>query len=316
MKHSKDGYELGMSKLGIVALGIDDFNNDVEDLRQQFIEIREGRQDSVINPFISEMAGLRGNCLENGISQLAYQVLMKDAPKGVEIDIEYEPEPYRLPQHKMCASLDAMLNIRNGYITVQDASGGDIQITGRIPLEIKTDAYDSDVPKPMYVIQLTGQMMCTGATHGIIAKLGPKVNEFRMIGYECSPTLVSMILDSVDEFWERVETNTPYERDFKPYKPEAAIISDPEQSKSLVSLATEMEIAKSKVKEWEGRLSECKERVATALYALDEEVVEATFDGKKYRLENKVITRKPTPPKMIEAKPESTYVVTNVKVME
>ena len=43
MKHSKDGYELGMSKLGIVALGIDDFNNDVEDLRQQFIEIREGR---------------------------------------------------------------------------------------------------------------------------------------------------------------------------------------------------------------------------------------------------------------------------------
>lgn len=315
MKFSRDGYELGMSKLGVVVLTEDDFGNNVEDLRQNFVDIVSGKIDGVDQPF-NEMALLRGQCLEDGIGEIAYQLLMKDAPRGVEIDLIKPDYPFRLEGHRMCASLDFMLNIRGGYVTLEDPDGNDVRLTGEIPLEIKTDGWDKDAPKPMYVIQLTGQMMCMNATQGIIAKLGPNL-EFSMYAYERNDTLVRAIFDAVDDFWERVDTNTPYPKEMMvSKKPQPVLVSDMDVSKKLVALASEMQHAKSQIKSWEEKVESCKERIADVLDGIEEEIVEARHDGLRYKIEHKTIRRKPQPSKYVEARPASEYKMTSVKVMD
>ncbi len=86
MKFSKDGHELGMSKVGTVVLGKNAFGQTVEGLRKYFVDILAGRTNEADNA-IDTIATVRGNCLERGVADIAIQELLRVAPKGVSVTL-------------------------------------------------------------------------------------------------------------------------------------------------------------------------------------------------------------------------------------
>jgi hypothetical protein len=216
MKFSKDGHELGMSKVGTVVLGKNAFGQTAEGLRQYFVDILEGRTTEADNS-IDTIATVRGNCLEKGVADIAIQELLRIAPKGVTVTLITPEAPYRDKHKRLCASLDFIVAIEGGAIEVPDPSGQMIPLEGSVVLEIKTDGYDPNPPKIEYVLQVQMQMALGDFDHAIIAKLGPKL-DFSMYAYERSPSLVEKIEHKVADFWNRVDTNEPYPDPEKPKK--------------------------------------------------------------------------------------------------
>tara|TARA_B100000963_G_scaffold90619_1_gene78067 strand:- start:143 stop:418 length:276 start_codon:yes stop_codon:yes gene_type:complete len=67
-KFSKDGYEVGASKVPLIVIGQDDFGNTREQLRQNFVEIRKNPDVVRLESKQNKNAKDRGNYLEDGIA--------------------------------------------------------------------------------------------------------------------------------------------------------------------------------------------------------------------------------------------------------
>ena len=78
---------------------------------------------------------------------------------------------YRLDDIKLCASLDAILNVEGSLLMKDPKTRGHMELSGMGALEIKTSNSD-DSPRIDQVIQLQAQLMCSGFKWGIIAVFG------------------------------------------------------------------------------------------------------------------------------------------------
>mgnify|MGYP001188147654 CR=1 FL=1 len=81
-KFSKDGFEIGASKIGVVVLGKNDFGMTREGLRQRFVEIRKNPDVIQLDNTRFQDAADRGNYLEDGLLQWVSDKLDKLAEGG------------------------------------------------------------------------------------------------------------------------------------------------------------------------------------------------------------------------------------------
>jgi len=68
-KFSRDGFEVGASKIGVIVLGQDNFGRTRESLRQTFVEIRKNPDVIPLDNAQFQDAADRGNYLEDGLLQ-------------------------------------------------------------------------------------------------------------------------------------------------------------------------------------------------------------------------------------------------------
>ncbi|BAQ88010.1 hypothetical protein [uncultured Mediterranean phage uvMED] len=83
-KYSRDGFEIGASKIGIVVLGKNDFGMTREGLRQRFVDIRENPDVIQMDTTRFQDAADRGNYLEDGLLQWVADKLDKMAEERDE----------------------------------------------------------------------------------------------------------------------------------------------------------------------------------------------------------------------------------------
>ena len=302
MKFSKDGHELGMSKVGTVVLGKNAFGQTAEGLRQYFVDILAGRTNEAANA-IDTIATVRGNCLERGVADIAIQELLRVAPKGVQVTLITPDAPYRDKHKRLCASLDFIVAIEGGAIEVPDPSGQMIPMEGMVVLEIKTDGYDPNPPKVDYVLQVQMQMQLGDFDQAIIAKLGPKL-DFSMYGYERSPSLVEKIEHKVAEFWDRVDRDEPYP---EPEKPEKRVQILEEAHPRQAMLAELMESLKD-IRDQQKALDDIyKERKQQAEDLMDELQIDEAFcqgeNAEVLKLSSQWVETQPKPARWVGAEP-------------
>ena len=205
-KFSDDRFEIGASSVPAVVLGQTKFTTN-ERVRQRTIHARKGIP-TIESDFGSKEALRRGNFLEPAVIEWAKSDLEIMADGQADIRLCKVDQGFRLDDYKICASLDAILQI-DGSIMVQDPrSRGHMELTGFGALEIKTTNEDN-YPSHEHVIQLQTQLMCTDFKWGIIAVLG-KGYKLTLTPYKADEELFSIIKDKVKEFWEKVEKDEPY----------------------------------------------------------------------------------------------------------
>tara|TARA_B100000212_G_scaffold278513_1_gene218179 strand:- start:153 stop:419 length:267 start_codon:yes stop_codon:yes gene_type:complete len=68
-KFSKDGFEVGASKVPCIVKGQDDHGNTREELRKYFIDIRKDPDVVLLKSKRNQNAKDRGNYLEDGVAQ-------------------------------------------------------------------------------------------------------------------------------------------------------------------------------------------------------------------------------------------------------
>ena len=175
-KFSKDGHEIGASKVGVVFLGKNNFHTR-EYLRIQFRRILSGDIESM-DSTQAPMAAKRGQYLEPGLRIWTSDYLDElCALQGGQLccNLTIPQEGFRNVKYKMAASLDGILEIKGGVLHYHDEHTGEkFDLEGFGVCEIKTQ--DQPGP-PSYenLIQVQAQMFCSGFKWAIIGKLGPNL---------------------------------------------------------------------------------------------------------------------------------------------
>src|SRR5210317_1305314 len=138
-KWSDDAVELGASKVGAVVLGETPFSTN-EQTRQIVLNAREGV--TTIDRSMYADAQERGNYLEESLIYWASDKL--DAMCDDEVACNYIPtnDAHRKTDLRLCASLDAILEVVGGELTIPNPQGDPITVKGYGALEIKTDGWD------------------------------------------------------------------------------------------------------------------------------------------------------------------------------
>lgn len=85
-KYSRDGFEIGASKIGVIIFGENDYGLDRETLRQMFVDIRKNPDVIHIDNVTNKDAKDRGNYLEDGILNWVADQLDQMCEEGVSYD--------------------------------------------------------------------------------------------------------------------------------------------------------------------------------------------------------------------------------------
>ena len=153
-KFSDDRYEIGASRVPALVLGQTKFSTNERE-RQKTIHAQQGIP--TIESDFGKDAKKRGNYLEAGVTEWARDELQVMADGKADIRLAKVDQGYRLDDYKLCASLDAILQI-DGSMLVQDPkTRGHMELTGLGALEIKTSVLD-DFPRHDQIIQLQTQL--------------------------------------------------------------------------------------------------------------------------------------------------------------
>ena len=260
-KFSKDGFEVGTSKVPLIVLGQNDFGNTREQLRQNFVEIRKNPDVVRLESKQNKNAKDRGNYLEDGIAHWVSDQLDNLCVDSGSVTFRKPIDAFRLSKYKMAASLDGVLTIQGEPIQYDDPqTGKTFTLSGEGVCEIKTQGYNDHVTYD-HILQLQAQMLVSGFKWGVIGHLGPRL-KMQMFVFESDKQIQKKILERVKDFWRRVEKDTPY-----PVIAESTekVYSDwSNDDKGLTKLTNDYDLAKDEIERW----TTTKDQLANAIKSI------------------------------------------------
>ena len=305
-KFSKDGYEVGASKVPLIVIGQDDFGNTREQLRYRFMEIRCNPDIVHLESKQNKNAKDRGNYLEDGIAHWVSDQLDNLCVDSGSVTFRKPIDAYRLSKYKMAASLDGVLTVDGEPIQYDDPqTGKTITLSGEGVCEIKTQGYNDHVTYD-HILQLQAQMLVTGFKWGVIGHLGPRL-KMQMFVFESDKQIQKKIIERVKDFWRRVEKGTPY-----PVIAESTdkVYSDwSNDDKGLTKLTNDYDLAKDEIERW----TTTKDQLANAIKSILKQENASYVKIREKQIACELITRKATVERIVPAKPASQYEKLTVK---
>ena len=305
-KFSKDGFEVGTSKVPLIVLGQNDFGNTREQLRQNFVEIRKNPDVVRLESKQNKNAKDRGNYLEDGIAHWVSDQLDNLCVDPGSVTFRKPIDAYRLSKYKMAASLDGVLTIQGEPIQYDDPqTGKTITLSGDGVCEIKTQGYNDHVTYD-HILQLQTQMLVSGFKWGVIGHLGPRL-KMQMFVFESDKQIQKKILERVKDFWRRVEKDTPYPVIAEPTE---KVYSDwSNDDKGLTKLTNDYDLAKDEIERW----TTTKDQLANAIKSILKQENASYVKIREKQIACELITRKATVERIVPAKPASQYEKLTVK---
>ena len=305
-KFSKDGFEVGASKVPLIVIGQDDFGNTREQLRQNFVEIRKNPDVVRLESKQNKNAKDRGNYLEDGIAHWVSDQLDNLCTDPGSVTFRKPIDAYRLSKYKMAASLDGVLTVDGEPIQYNDPqTGKTFTLSGKGVCEIKTQGYNDHVTYD-HILQLQAQMLVSGFKWGVIGHLGPRL-KMQMFVFESDKQIQKKILERVKDFWRRVEKDTPY-----PVIAESTekVYSDwSNDDKGLTKLTNDYDLAKDEIERW----TTTKDQLANAIKSILKQENASYVKIREKQIACELITRKATVERIVPAKPASQYEKLTVK---
>ena len=305
-KFSKDGYEVGASKVPLIVIGQDDFGNTREQLRYRFMTIRCNPDIVHLESKQNKNAKDRGNYLEDGIAHWGSDQLDNLCVDSGSVTFRKPIDAYRLSKYKMAASLDGVLTIQGEPIQYDDPqTGKTFTLSGDGVCEIKTQGYNDHVTYD-HILQLQAQMLVSGLKWGVIGHLGPRL-KMQMFVFESDKQIQKKIIERVKDFWRRVEKDTPY-----PVIAESTekVYSDwSNDDKGLTKLTNDYDLAKDEIERW----TTTKDQLANAIKSILKQENASYVKIREKQIACELITRKATVERIVPAKPASQYEKLTVK---
>ena len=305
-KFSKDGYEVGASKVPLIVIGQDDFGNTREQLRQNFVEIRKNPDVVRLESKQNKNAKDRGNYLEDGIAHWVSDQLDNLCTDPGSVTFRKPIDAYRLSKYKMAASLDGVLTVDGEPIQYNDPqTGKTFTLSGKGVCEIKTQGYNDHVTYD-HILQLQAQMLVSGFKWGVIGHLGPRL-KMQMFVFKSDKQIQKKILERVKDFWRRVEKDTPYPVIAEPTE---KVYSDwSNDDKGLTKLTNDYDLAKDEIERW----TTTKDQLANAIKSILKQENASYVKIREKQIACELITRKATVERIVPAKPASQYEKLTVK---
>ena len=308
-KFSKDGFEVGASKVPCIVKGEDDHGNTREELRKYFIDIRKDPKDPnvvLLKNKRNQNAKDRGLYLEDGVAHWVSDQLDTLCTDPGSVTFRKPIDAYRLSKYKMAASLDGVLTIEGEPIQYDDPQTGiTTKLSGEGVCEIKTEGYNDHVTFD-HILQLQAQMLVTGFKWGVIGHLGPRL-KMQMYVFVSVADIQKKIIERVKDFWRKVEKNTPY-----PVIAESTekVYSDwSNNDKGLTQLCDDYDLAKKEIQAW----TTTKDQLANNIKSILQQENASHVKIRNKQIAFETITRKATVEKIVPAKPESKYEKLTVK---
>ena len=305
-KFSKDGFEVGTSKVPLIVIGQNDFGNTREQLRQNFVEIRKNPDVVRLESKQNKNAKDRGNYLEDGIAHWVSDQLDNLCVDSGSVTFRKPIDAFRLSKYKMAASLDGVLTIHGGSIQYDDPqTGKTFTLSGDGVCEIKTQGYNDHVTYD-HILQLQAQMLVSGFKWGVIGHLGPRL-KMQMFVFESDKQIQKKILERIKDFWRRVEKDTPYPVIAEPTE---KVYSDwSNDDKGLTKLTNDYDLAKDEIERW----TTTKDQLANAIKSILKQENASYVKIREKQIACELITRKATVERIVPAKPASQYEKLTVK---
>ena len=311
MKFSKTGEELGASEVaGVMEIsGFKTPFKTAEQIRQIHMSAAAG---AVLEQQTSQ-AIERGNKLEPMLIEFGRERVASFATKDSDVTVQIPKKGFRRRGVKLCASLDAILKIKDGkevQIPVpNDLDSEPIIARGRGALECKTDGYTTGPPRLDQVIQLQAQMHCAKFKWGVIARLGKHL-KWELFPYQYDPNFGQLIEESVKEFWRRVKEDIEYTLEDES-NVEVADLNELDSSSEIVEMCKELNRTRVEIAEW----TDLKNSIEKNLREILSSVGARAATVGEFQFENKTIIRAATPERIMEAKPASSYQRMTIKNM-
>ena len=305
-KFSKDGFEVGASKVPLIVIGQDDFGNTREQLRYRFMDIRCNPDIVHLESKQNKNAKDRGNYLEDGIAHWVSDQLDSLCTDSGSVTFRKPIDAYRLSKYKMAASLDGVLTVDGEPIQYDDPqTGKTFKLYGKGVCEIKTQGYNDHVTYD-HILQLQAQMLVSGFKWGVIGHLGPRL-KMQMFVFESNKQIHKKILERVKDFWRRVEKDTPYPVIAEPTE---KVYSDwSNDDKGLTKLTNDYDLAKDEIERW----TTTKDQLANAIKSILKQENASYVKIREKQIACELITRKATVERIVPAKPASQYEKLTVK---
>ena len=296
-KFSEDRYEIGASRVPALVLGETKFTTNE---RERLKTIHAQKGIPTLETEFGKEAKKRGNYLEEAIIQWAVDELEEQANFETSIQLGKVTHGYRLDDIKLCASLDAILNVEGSLLMKDPKTRGHMELSGMGALEIKTSNSD-DSPRIDQVIQLQAQLMCSGFKWGIIAVLG-KQQRLSLTPFKADTEMHDIIREKVEEFWTKVGLDVPYPA--LDNGPAYTINLDHIETKEhVIQLSLDWLTADNEIKAWTKTKQECQEALEKVMTSNQAEIAEIG----DFKILNPIIKRKAQPEKVVPAKPPSYY---------
>ena len=294
-KYSNDAVELGASRVPAIVLGKTSFTTNERE-RQKTLHARQGIE--TIETEFGKDAKERGNYLEDAIIKWARDKVADIGPAS-EVELCKVSQGYRIDELKLCASLDAILNIK-GEITMHNQMTGEpVILSGFGALEIKTTNTD-DLPRTDQIIQLQTQLLCSGFKWGIIAVFG-KAQKLKLVPFEADQDIFDQIMEKVNEFWQKVDLDEPYPP-LDNGRPAIVNLDHIDITDSLIGVAEDWLMCDAEIKKWTKKKDEDQRLLQRIMEQHEAEYAEVGDINIAYP----TITRKAQPEKIVPAK-EATY---------
>ena len=323
-KFSRDGYEAGMSKASCIRQGVDGFGMSVEFLRKLFVKIRnpekypeldnkvEWNEDGTIKGMDNTRfahAAERGQRLEPLLRDWACDKLddlCYEYNQNMSCEVRVPTIGYRKKEHRMVASLDAILEITNGKLPYTcPHTGEEHTLSGKGALELKTSS-DSLVPSIDNVLQIQGQMYCANLNWGFIGILNKK-QHFNLHYYARNQNIIDGLIESYDNFWNKVDNDIAYP-EVKPTK-EFVDYNNHNLANSLAILISRHKESKSEIDKWSTKEKQIKEEIMSVMKTEKQPYI--SLGG--YNLALDIVTRQATPEQVVPAKPSTSYEKLTIK---
>lgn len=262
-KLTKTGFEIGSSEAGAIVLHKTSFQT-----RQEVLEKHQLAHAGVeaINDVRNQRALRRGTHLEAGVASWANEEIERLSGGDA---IMFEPtEAYRREGLGVASSIDRIIELSEP-LTLQKPDGDNVTFHGQGIVEIKTDFYHHDKPKPEWVIQVMHQMFCAEMSWAIIACMCQK-GRLHLYPVQWDAKLVNVMVDAYAEFWELVQTDGNYPPIAENDKPEYVDITKvlKESNQDLQQLCADYHKAAGEERQWKKTKDEVKFAITLALDSL------------------------------------------------
>tara|TARA_B100000683_G_scaffold252159_1_gene268790 strand:+ start:2512 stop:3438 length:927 start_codon:yes stop_codon:yes gene_type:complete len=271
-KLTKTGYEIGSSEAGAIVLHKTSFQSRHEVLQKHKLA-RAGVE--AIDEVRNQRALRRGTHLEAGVAAWANEEIERLSNGDA---IMFEPtEAYRKEGLGVASSIDRIIELSEP-LTLPKPDGDTLTLHGQGIVEIKTDFYHHDKPKPEWVVQVMHQMFCAEMNWAIIACMCQK-GRLHLYPVMWNKQLVEKMVNAYAEFWELVKSDGEYPPVAEEEKPEYVDISEKltESNQDLQQLCADYHRAAGEERHWKKLKEEIKLGITLTLDGLGVEY--ATIPG-------------------------------------
>jgi len=201
-KFSKTGYESGASDLGAIVPVNGEFllpfGNTPNDILQRHRAALDGT-----DLFPSSRIMEAGNRFEPAIRNW-----FED---DFHVQVDRVVEGFRSEKCNLVASLDGIIDGQQKPFEITDWRGSTHKIGDMAVIDFKAPTYKPDDPEALpYVLQVHGQMECTGFHWAILAQLDRVRCDWTISVFPRHQGMSRAIIEGVDDFWDHMENDTDY----------------------------------------------------------------------------------------------------------